>query len=72
MASNKILSHEPFRPGSLTHGGLQIDFNYQCVDCEKPFEARTGFALRCPPCRKIHDKEYQRKYYQNYYKNKKK
>lgn len=72
MTSNKIKLREPFQPGHLAIGGLQIECDYLCVDCKKPFTATTGTALRCVACRKIHDKAWQKKYHAKYVKKKKK
>jgi len=66
---NKILSHKPFEAGALRNG-LQKDFDFLCVDCKKPFMVSTGRALRCPPCKKIYDKAWQKRYHAKYVKKK--
>ena len=66
-----IKSHEAFLPGSLRTGGFQIEFEYLCIRCGGKFKERTGTAKRCVECRKIHKKEWHRKYHKKYVKKKK-
>lgn len=60
--NNKIM-HDPFPPGQLIKGALQVDFDFKCIDCTKPFTVRSGHAKRCAPCKKEHRKKYHKAYY---------